>query len=73
MPREGSTGVVNFVSPGGGLLLGHFHISQNALFLWNLLLFSWAWRGQGECTGMMIREGFAGVVEFVTPGAGVLC
>ena len=43
---------------------------ENALFLWNLLLLSRAWSEQGECTGMMIREGSAGVVEFVTNGRG---
>ena len=47
--------------------------AENALFLWNLLLFSRAWSRRGECTGMMIREGIAGVVDFVKPGAGVLC
>ena len=61
-----------FRVPGRGSL-GHVHISSNALFLWNLLLFSQAWRGLSECTGMMIKEGFVGVVDFVTPGAGVLC
>ena len=66
MRREGSAGVVNFVTPGRGSC-------AIWLFLWNLFLFSRAWRGQGECTGMMIREGSAGVVDFVTPGAGVFC
>ena len=45
---------------------------KNALFLWNFLLFSRAWSGQGECTGLIIREGSAGVMDFVTPGVGVL-
>ena len=43
---------------------------ENELFLWNLILFSQASSRQGECTGMMIREGSARVVEFVTPWRG---
>ena len=74
MPREGSGGVVNFEA--GVLVHCPYKLiayGENALFLWNLLLLSRAWSGQGECTGMMIREGSAGVVDFMKPGTGVLC
>ena len=40
---------------------------ENALILWNLILLSRAWSRQGECTGIMIREGSAWVVDFFTP------
>ena len=46
----GSAGVVNFMAPGRGFFGGAcpcklIVYGENALFLWNLILFSQAWRG----------------------------
>ena len=41
-------------------------------FLKNLLLYSGAWFKQTKCIVMMTKEGYTKIVNFMTPGAGVL-
>ena len=41
-------------------------------FLKNLLLYSGAWFRQTKCIVMMTKEGSTKIVNFMTPGAGVL-
>ena len=75
--REGSTLIVTFMNPGAGVLvLGHGHISHIVKLLYffnNLLLYSHAGIDQTtKYVVMMTKEGFTKIINFMTPGAGVL-
>ena len=72
MTKEGSTKIVNYVTPGAGIhVLGRGHINH---IVKNLLLFSQLKIEirQTKCVVMMTKEGFTKIVNFMTPGAGVL-
>ena len=77
MTKEGSNKIVNFMTPGAGVLvLGRGHISHTVkmhYFFKNLLLYSQAWNRQSKYTGMMNKEGSTKIEKFMPPGAGVLC
>ena len=72
-----STKIVNFMTPGAGfLLLGRGHISyivKMYYVLKNLLLFSKAYNRQRKYIVMMTKKGSTKIVNFITPGARVLC
>ena len=76
MTKEGSTKIVNFMTPGTGVLvLGHGHISHIVklhYFFKNLLLDSQALIRQTKYVVMMTKEGSAKSLNFMTLGAGVL-
>ena len=76
MTMERSTKIVNFMTPGAGVLvLGHGHISHIVkmhYFFKNLLLYSQAWIRQTKYIVMMTTERSTKIVNFMTPGAGVL-
>ena len=76
MTKEGSTKIVNFMTPGSGVLVlgrGHIsHIVKLHYFFKNLLLYSQAQIRQTQYKVMMIKEGSTKIVNFMTPRAGVL-
>ena len=76
MNKEGSTKIVNFMTPGEGVLvLGRGHISNSVkmhYFFKNLLLNSRALIRQTKYVVMMTKEGSTKIVNFMTTGAGVL-
>ena len=76
MTKEGSTKIVNFMTPRTGVLvLGHgqiSHIVKNALFLKNLILYSQAQNRQTKFMIVMTEEWVTKIVNFMTPG-GFLC
>ena len=76
MTKEGSTKIVNFMTPGAGVLvLGRGHISDIVkmhYFFKNLLLQSQAQITQTMCILMMDNEESTKIVSFMTPGQGGL-
>ena len=76
MTKEGSTQIVNFITPGTGVLVlgcGHInHIVKMHYFLKNLLLFSGACFRKNKCIVMMTKEGSTQILIFMTPRTGVL-
>ena len=78
MTKEKSTKIVNFMNPGaGGFVLGRGHISHTCIvkmhhFFKNLLLYSQAYIRQTNYVVMITKEGSTKIVNFMTPGAGVL-
>ena len=76
MTKEGSTKIVDCMTPGAGvLMLGHGHISHIVklhYFFKNILLYSKALIRQTKYLVMMNKEGSTKIVNFMTPGAGVL-
>ena len=76
MTKEGSIKIVNFITPGAGVLVqGHSHISHIVkmnYFFKNLLLYSQALIRQTKYIVMMTKEGSTKIVNFMTPGVGVL-
>ena len=75
MTKEGSTKIINFMTPGAGVLVlgcGHIsHIVKMHYFFKNLLLYSCASSRQTEYIVMMSKEASTKIVNFMTPGAGV--
>ena len=75
MTKEGSPKILNFMSPGAGVLvLGRGHISQIVkmhYFFKNLLLYTQAYIRQTKYVVIMTKEGSTKTVNFMTPGAGV--
>ena len=75
--KEGSTRIVNFITPGVGVLVvWHIHTSyivKIRYFFKHLFLFSHAENKQSKYTGMMTKEGSIKILNFMTPMAGVLC
>ena len=76
MTEERSTRIVKFMTPGAGALVqGRGNISyvvKMHYFFKNLRLYSQAYNRQTKCKVMMTKEGFIKIVNFMTPGAGVL-
>ena len=76
MTKEGSTKIVNFMTPGAGVLvLGRGHISHIVEMHYsykNLLLNSQAYIRQIMYIEMMTKEGSSKIVTFMTPGGAVL-
>ena len=74
MNKEGSTKIVNFITPGAGvLLLGHIsRIVKMHYSFKNLFLYSQAQIRQTQYKAMMTKEGSTKIVNFMTPGAKVL-
>ena len=75
MTTERSTKILNFMTPGVGVLvLGRGHISNIVkmhYFFKNRLLYSQAYIRQTKYVVMMTKEGSTKIVNFMTPGAGV--
>ena len=69
MTKEGSFKIVNFMTPGAGVLvLGHGHISHIVklhYFFKNLLLYSQALIRQTKYVLMMTKEGATKIVNFL--------
>ena len=76
MTKEGSTKIVNFMTPRAGVLVlgcGHIsHIVKMHYFLKNLHLNSHAYIGQTRYIVVMTKEGSTKIVNFMIPVAGVL-
>ena len=76
MTKEGSTEIVNFMSPGAGVLVlgcGHLsHIVKMHYFFKNLHLYSQAYIRQTKYIVLINKEGSTKIVTFMTPGAWVL-
>ena len=76
MTKEGSTKTVNFMTLGAGVLVqgcGHIsYIVKMHYFFKNLLLYTQAYIRQTKYVVMMTKKGSTKVVNFMTPGAGVL-
>ena len=76
MTKEGCTKIVNFMTPGAGVLVqgrGHIsHIAKLYYFFKNFLLYSQALIRQTKYVVMMTKEGFTIINNFMTPGAGCL-
>ena len=76
MTTEESTKIVNFMTPGTGVLVlgrGHIiHIVKMHYFFKNILLYSGAWFSQTKHIIMMSKEVSIKFVNFMTLGARVL-
>ena len=76
MTKEGSPKIVNFMSPGAGVLVlgcGHLsHMVKMHYFFKNLHLYSQAYIRQTKYIVLINKEGSTKIVTFMTPGAGVL-
>ena len=76
MTKEGSTKIINFMTPGAGVLVlgrGHIsHIVKMRYFFKNLLLYSGAWFRQNKYIVIMNKEASTKTVNLMNPGAGVL-
>ena len=76
MTKEGSTKIVNFMTPGAGVLVlgcGHLsHLVKMHYFFKNLLLYSQAYIRQTKYIVLINKKGSTKIVNFMTPGAGVL-
>ena len=76
MTKEVSTKIVNFMTPGAGILVqerGHrSHIVNMHFFFKNLLLYSQTLISQTKYVVMMTKEGSTKIVNFMTPRAGIL-
>ena len=76
MTKEGSTKIVTFMTPGAGVLVlgcGNIsHIVKLHYFFKNLLLYSQALIRHTKHVVMMTKERYNKIVNFMTPGAGVL-
>ena len=73
MTKEGSTRIINFMTPGAGVLvLGRGHISHIVKLHYsfkNLLLYSQALIRQSKYVVMMTKEGSTEIINIMTPGA----
>ena len=76
MTKEGSTNLLNFMTFGAGVLAlgcGHLsHIVKMHYVLKNLLLYSGAQIKQTKYLVRITKEGSTKIVNFMTPGTGVL-
>ena len=76
MTEEGSTKIVNFITPGTWVLVlgrGHIsHIVKMHFSFKNRLLYSKTTFRQTKSIVLMTKEGSTKYVNFMTPGAGVL-
>ena len=77
MTKEGSTKIVNFMTPRAGVLMlgcGHIsHIVKMHYFFKNLLLYFQAQIRQTKGIVMMSEERYTKVVKCMTPGQAFLC
>ena len=75
MSKEGSTKIVNFMTPGAGVLvLGRSHINhimKMHYFFKNLQLYSQAYIRKTKYLVVMTKEGSTNIINFMTPVAGV--
>ena len=75
MTKEGSTSIVNFMTPGAGVLVqarGRIsHLVKMHYFLKNLL-WCMVHSIQTKCIVMMNKEESTSIVNFMTPEAGLL-
>ena len=75
MTKEGSTQIVNFMTPGEGFLrkvVAICHFVKMHYSFKTLLLFSQTYIRQTKCIVMMTKEGCTKVVNCMTPKAEVL-
>ena len=76
MTKEGSTKIVNFMTPRAGVLVrgpGHIsHIEKKDYFFKNHLLYSHECIRQTKYIVVMTKEGSTKIVNFMTPRPGVL-
>ena len=76
MTKEWSTKIVNFMTPGVGvLMLVRVHLSHRVkmhYFFKNLLLYSQAYIRQTKYIVMMTKEESTKIVNFMTPGTWAL-
>ena len=75
MTNEGSTKIVNFMTPGVGVLvLGRGHIShiEKMHYFFKNLLYSHAYIRQTKYIEMMTKEESTKILNFMTPRAGIL-
>ena len=76
MNKEGSSKIVTFMTPRAEVLVlgcGHIsHIVKMHYFFKSLLLYSQALIRQTKYVVMMTKEGSTKIVNFMTPGVGVL-
>ena len=76
MTKEGSIKIVNFMTPGAGVLVqecGHkSHIVKLHYFFKKFLIYSQALNSQTKYAVMMTKEGSNKFVNFTTRGAWVL-
>ena len=76
MTKEGSTKIVNFMTPRAGVLLrgrGHkSNIVKMHYFFIRTFFNTKSYIRQTESIVMMITEGHTKIVNCITPGAGVL-
>ena len=81
MAKEGSTKIVNYTTPGAGVLvLERDHINYIVkihyffinILLYSILLYSQAYIRQTRYIVIMTKEGSTKFVNSMTPGAGVL-
>ena len=70
MTKEGSTKIVNFMTPGAGVfVLGCDHMSHIVkmhYYFKNLLLYSQAWIRQTKYIVMMTKEWSTQIINFMT-------
>ena len=68
MTKEGSTKIINFMTPGVGLLvLGRGHI------IYTVKLYKPGIDQTNKCLVMMTKEGPTKIVNIMTQGKGFLC
>ena len=76
MIKKGSTKILNFLTPGAGVLVLRCDLTSYIVkihyFFLNLLLYSWTIFRQTKCIVMMTEEGSTKIVNFMIPGVGVL-
>ena len=75
MIKEGSTKMVNFMTPRAKILvLGRGHVSHmvKMQYFFRNLLYSLVWIRQTKYIVMMIKEGSIKMVNFMIPMVGVL-
>ena len=79
MTKEGSTQIMNFMTPGEGFLqngFGHIpvsHIVKIHNFFKNLIIYSKKYIRQTIHIVMITKEGSNKIVTFMTPGQRFLC
>ena len=73
--KEGSTKIENFMTLGAGVLAlrrGHISHIVKIHYFFKKIFFSTQWYGSDKLKVMMNKEGSTKIVNFITPGAGVL-
>ena len=73
--KEGSTKIENFMTLGAGVLAlrrGHISHIVKIHYFFKKIFFSTQWYGSDKLKAMMNKQGSTKIVNFITPGAGVL-